>query len=66
MQTEIKFALGKNRGYIPSSLGTRLISVGRQVGLQAVKYKLLFNNFNSVNSKALLSCLNRFRVIIAQ
>ena len=27
---EINFALGKNGGYIPSSLGGRLISVGRQ------------------------------------
>ena len=26
------FALGKNGGYIPSSLGSRLISMGRRVG----------------------------------
>ena len=32
--TEINFALGKNGGYIPSSLGGRLISVGRQAGRQ--------------------------------
>ena len=29
---EINFALGKNGGYIPSSLGSRSISVGRQAG----------------------------------
>ena len=46
---EINFALGKNGGYIPSSLGGRLISVGRQ----AVRRKFLrFYNFNLVNSKA--------------
>ena len=28
--TEINFVLGKNGGYIPSSLGGRSISVGRQ------------------------------------
>ena len=35
MRTEINFVLGKNGGYIPSSLGGRLISVGRQAGRQA-------------------------------
>ena len=34
MRTEISFVLGKNGGYIPSSLGDRLISVGRQAGMQ--------------------------------
>ena len=29
-RTEINIALGKNGGYMPSSLGSRLISVGRQ------------------------------------
>ena len=29
------FTLGKNEGYIPSSLGGRSISVGRQAGRQA-------------------------------
>ena len=32
---EINFVLGKNGGYIPSSLGGRSISVGRQEGRQA-------------------------------
>ena len=32
MQTEINIVLGKNGGYIPSSLGGRLISMGRQAG----------------------------------
>ena len=32
MQTEINLALGKNGGYILSSLGSKSISVGRQVG----------------------------------
>ena len=31
---EMNFALGKNGGYIPSSLGGRSISVGRQSGRQ--------------------------------
>ena len=30
MRTEINFALGKNGGYIPNSLGDRSISVDRQ------------------------------------
>ena len=29
---EINIALGKKEGYMPSSLGVRSISVGRQVG----------------------------------
>ena len=53
MQTEINFHLGKNGGYMPSSLGSRLISVGRQAVSEGVGQKLLqFENFNSVNSKA--------------
>ena len=32
VRTEIKIVLGKNGGYMPSSLGVRLISVGRQAG----------------------------------
>ena len=32
---EINFSLGKNGGNIPSSLGGRSISVGRQAGRQA-------------------------------
>ena len=49
MRTEISFALGKNGGYIPSSLGGRWISVGRL----AVRQNLLqFDDFNLVNSKA--------------
>ena len=36
MGTKINFAQGKNGGYIPSSLGGRSISVGRQAaGRQA-------------------------------
>ena len=47
---EINFVLGKNGGYIPSSLGGRSISMGRR---QAVRRKTLrFDNFNSANSKA--------------
>ena len=46
---EINFALGKNGGYIPSSLSSRSISVGRQ----AVRRKFLrFDDFNSANSIA--------------
>ena len=46
---KINIALGKNEGYIPSSLGGRLISVGRQ----AVRQKFSrFYNFNSLSSKA--------------
>ena len=42
MQTEISFALGKNGGYIPSSLGGRSISVGRQAcRLAGSKMKVL-------------------------
>ena len=53
MRTEINFAVGKNGGYIPSSLGSRLINVGRQEGRQVVRQKFSqFDNFNSVNSKA--------------
>ena len=44
-----KLCLGKNGGYIPSSLGGSSISVCRQT----VRQKFLqFGNFNSVNSKA--------------
>ena len=32
MRTEINFELGKNGGYVPSSLGGRSISVDRQAG----------------------------------
>ena len=49
---EIKFALRKNGGYIPSSLGGRLISVGRQAGSE-IKI-LRFDDFNSANSKNLV------------
>ena len=31
MRTEINIILGKNEGYMPSSLGGRSISVGRQL-----------------------------------
>ena len=31
---EINFSLGKNGGYIPNSLDSRLISVGTQAGRQ--------------------------------
>ena len=44
MQTEINIVLGKNEGYMhmPSSLGSRLISVGRQAGRQAVSETKIF------------------------
>ena len=45
-----KLRPGKNEGYIPSSLGSRLISVSRQAGSETKK--LRFDNFNSANSKA--------------
>ena len=32
VRTEINFVLGKNGGYMPSSLGGRSIVVGRQAG----------------------------------
>ena len=41
MRMEINFALGKNEGCIFSSLGGRLISVGRQEGRQkGIKTKI--------------------------
>ena len=46
-QTEINIVLGKNEGYMPSSLGGRLISVGRQLDENS-----RFDNFNSMSSKA--------------
>ena len=49
VRMEINIVLGKNGGYMSSSLGGRSISVGRQ----AVRRKFLqFDNFSSVNSKA--------------
>ena len=48
-----KFALGKNGGYMPSSLGSGSISVGRHAVSEQVRQKFLqLANFNSVNSKA--------------
>ena len=47
--TEINIVLGKNGGYKPSSLGSRLISVGRKAVRQ---FFLRFDYFNSVNSEA--------------
>ena len=48
MRTKINFALGKNGGYMHSSLGDRLISVGRQAGsemkISAIQ-KLQFSEF---------------------
>ena len=35
MQMEINIALGKNEGYMPSSVGGKSISVGRKAGSQA-------------------------------
>ena len=32
VRTELNIALGKKEGYMPSSLGVRSISVGRQAG----------------------------------
>ena len=51
---EISIALGKNEGYIPSSLGGRLISVGRQAGRQAGSETKIFTirQLQSVSSKA--------------
>ena len=50
---EINMALGKNGGYMPSSLGGRSISEGRQAVSERVRQKILrFDNFNLVNSKA--------------
>ena len=47
---EINIVLGKNGRYMPSSLGGRPISVGRQAGSET-KF-LQFDNLSSVNSKA--------------
>ena len=50
MQMDTNIALGKNEGYMLSSLGGRSISVGKQA---VVRRKCLqFDDFNSVNSKA--------------
>ena len=47
---EINLALGKKGGDMPSSLGSRSISVGRQA---VSEMKILqFDSFNSVNSKS--------------
>ena len=50
MWIEINFALGKNGGYIVSSLGGRSISMGRQAGSEMKIFQ--FDNFNLANSKA--------------
>ena len=45
---EINLALGKNGGYIPSSLGGRLISVSRQAGSETKNFaiqQLQFSEF---------------------
>ena len=52
MQTEINFALGKNGGYIPSSLGDKSISVGRQAIVNEMEIfmipQLQFSEFKSL------------------
>ena len=63
---EDKLHTEKNGGYMPNTLGGRLVvgQAGGQVAdkiLQFAKF-LKFDNFNS---KAHLGCLNGFRVLIA-
>ena len=60
---EINFVLGKNGGYMPSSLGSRSFIVVRQAEkiLQLAKI-LKFGNFNL---KARLGCLNGFMALVA-
>ena len=50
------------RTYMPISLGSRSVSVNRQAVRQIL---LQFDNFNLVTSKAWLSYLNRFMVLLA-
>ena len=52
MQMEINFANGNNQGYIPSSLGGRSISVGKQKGRQWDEKFHVSTTLISVNSKA--------------
>ena len=60
---DINIAMGKNEGYLPSSVGGRSISGGWHAGSET---KILqFDNFNSLSSKAKLNCLNRSMVLIA-
>ena len=56
---EINFVLGKNGGYMPSSLGSRLIVVVRQAD-----ENLAVNENFYFNLKALLGCLNGFMALI--
>ena len=49
---EINFTLGKNGGYIPSSLSGGLIGVGRQAVSDTKIFMICPDNFNSVNCKA--------------
>ena len=54
MRTEINFVLGKNGGYMPSSLGGRSFIVVRQADENLAVSK----NFGNFNLKARLGCLN--------
>ena len=61
MRMEINFVLGKNGGRRSSSLGCRLIIVGRRAGRQTICLQFTkFLNFDNFHCKGLLGCLNRF------
>ena len=56
MRTEINFALGKGGGYMNSSLGGRLISVGRQVMSERVSETKIFPDMTTSILKLLKLC----------
>ena len=62
MRAEINFVLGKNEGYMPSSLGGRSFIVVRQTKILQLAKILQFDNFNL---KARLGCLNGFMALVA-
>ena len=59
---EINFVLGKNGGYMPSTLGGRSFIVVRQADENLAVSKNL--KFGSFNLKARLGCLNGFMVLL--
>ena len=60
---EINFVLGKNGGYMPSSLGGRSFIVVRQADENIAVSKIF--KFGNFNLKARLGCLNGFMALVA-
>ena len=61
----MNFVLGKNGGYMPSSLGGRSFIVVRQADENHVLHLAKILKFGNFNLKARLGCLNRFMVLVA-